>query len=156
PRVGEEALALFGRRRLLAVPMQQWVAERVLEPLDLLAHRRLRAMHALAGAGEAAGVDHRHKAAEKLQIEHGSRPFTFQLILIISFNFQISRGGPTSGAEGVFPMRPTSIAASAPPTASNPTEFRIPFPLMVTGFCLLWASAFSVAKVAMADCPPLT
>ena len=46
-------------------------------------------------------------------------------------------------------MRPTSIAAPAP------TEFRIPFPLMVAAFCLLWASAFSVAKLAMADCPPL-
>ena len=46
-------------------------------------------------------------------------------------------------------MRPTSIAAPAP------TEFRIPFPMMVAAFCLLWASAFSVAKLAMADCPPL-
>jgi drug/metabolite transporter (DMT)-like permease len=26
---------------------------------------------------------------------------------------------------------------------------------MVAAFCLLWASAFSVAKLAMADCPPL-
>jgi drug/metabolite transporter (DMT)-like permease len=31
----------------------------------------------------------------------------------------------------------------------------IPFPVMVAAFCLLWASAFSVAKLAMADCPPL-
>lgn len=32
---------------------------------------------------------------------------------------------------------------------------RLPFPLQVAGFCLLWASAFSVAKVALTDCPPL-
>src|SRR5262245_34924881 len=28
-------------------------------------------------------------------------------------------------------------------------------PLMVGAFCILWSSAFSVAKVALADCPPL-
>jgi drug/metabolite transporter (DMT)-like permease len=50
-------------------------------------------------------------------------------------------------------MRPTALANTAAPAA--PAEFRIPFPLMVTAFCLLWASAFSVAKLAMADCPPL-
>jgi len=49
-------------------------------------------------------------------------------------------------------MRPTSIAA---PAASVPAEFHVPFPLMVLGFCLLWSSAFSVAKLAIADCPPL-
>lgn len=32
---------------------------------------------------------------------------------------------------------------------------RIPFPLRVAAFCLLWSSAFSAAKVALADCPPL-
>jgi len=32
---------------------------------------------------------------------------------------------------------------------------RLPLPLLVAAFCLLWASAFSVAKVAVADCPPL-
>lgn len=48
-------------------------------------------------------------------------------------------------------MPPTSIAAPAPVSA----EFRVPFPLMVTGFCVLWSSAFAVAKVALADCPPL-
>jgi len=33
--------------------------------------------------------------------------------------------------------------------------FRIRLPFMVMALCLLWASAFSVAKLAMADCPPL-
>ena len=32
---------------------------------------------------------------------------------------------------------------------------RLPLPVLVAAFCLLWASAFSVAKVAVADCPPL-
>ena len=46
-------------------------------------------------------------------------------------------------------MRPFDIAR---PSAAVPP---IPFPLLVTAFCLIWASAFSVAKVALADCPPL-
>jgi drug/metabolite transporter (DMT)-like permease len=31
----------------------------------------------------------------------------------------------------------------------------IPLPALVAAFCMLWASAFSVAKLAIADCPPL-
>src|SRR5262245_10790506 len=34
-------------------------------------------------------------------------------------------------------------------------DFRIPLPLMVAGFCLLWSSAFAAAKIGIADCPPL-
>jgi len=30
-----------------------------------------------------------------------------------------------------------------------------PLPFLIAAFCLLWSSAFAVAKVAMADCPPL-
>jgi drug/metabolite transporter (DMT)-like permease len=44
-----------------------------------------------------------------------------------------------------------SSAAIAVPTASS----RIPLPLLVAAFCLLWSSAFAVAKLAIADCPPL-
>lgn len=43
--------------------------------------------------------------------------------------------------------------AIAPPVS---LALAVPFPLKVMAFCLLWASAFSVAKLAMADCPPLT
>jgi drug/metabolite transporter (DMT)-like permease len=50
-------------------------------------------------------------------------------------------------------MRPTSIAAPVPTPV--PADFQVPFPLMVAGFCLLWSSAFSVAKLAISDCPPL-
>src|SRR5262245_24639111 len=32
---------------------------------------------------------------------------------------------------------------------------KIPFPLRVAAFCLLWSSAFSAAKISLADCPPL-
>src|SRR5262245_63776596 len=28
-------------------------------------------------------------------------------------------------------------------------------PFLIAAFCLLWASAFAVAKLALADCPPL-
>jgi drug/metabolite transporter (DMT)-like permease len=41
--------------------------------------------------------------------------------------------------------RPLSTAAATP----------IPLPLMVGMFCVLWSSAFSAAKLALADCPPL-
>jgi drug/metabolite transporter (DMT)-like permease len=45
-----------------------------------------------------------------------------------------------------------AVAPAAPSSALAPP---IPLPLMVVAFCLLWSSAFSVAKFAMADCPPL-
>jgi drug/metabolite transporter (DMT)-like permease len=42
------------------------------------------------------------------------------------------------------------------PTAITPSlAAGIPLPVMVAAFCLLWPSAFSVAKFAIADCPPL-
>ena len=71
PRVGQKPLALLGRRRLLAVAMQELAAERLLESPDLLAHRRLRAMDPLARAGEAPGVDDGDKAAQEIDVEHG-------------------------------------------------------------------------------------
>jgi drug/metabolite transporter (DMT)-like permease len=45
-------------------------------------------------------------------------------------------------------MSAASYAISSP-------SIRIKLPLMVAAFCLLWSSAFAVAKVAIADCPPL-
>src|SRR5262245_11075898 len=44
-----------------------------------------------------------------------------------------------------------------PAAASVPVPFplSLPMPLLVLAFCLLWSSAFAVAKLAMADCPPL-
>ena len=45
-------------------------------------------------------------------------------------------------------MSSASLAISSPPV-------RIKLPLMVVAFCLLWSSAFAVAKLAIADCPPL-
>src|SRR5262245_8965916 len=31
----------------------------------------------------------------------------------------------------------------------------VPLPLLIAAFCVSWSSAFAVAKLAMADCPPL-
>jgi drug/metabolite transporter (DMT)-like permease len=47
-------------------------------------------------------------------------------------------------------MRPNAQASSA--------SFldRLPLPLKVAAFCLLWASAFAAAKLALRDSPPLT
>jgi drug/metabolite transporter (DMT)-like permease len=42
--------------------------------------------------------------------------------------------------------------SAAPPTVST-TRLRLA--LMVLGFVLLWSSAFSAGKIAVADCPPL-
>ena len=50
-------------------------------------------------------------------------------------------------------MRTTNFAL--PTSAPSLLASHIPLPLMVAAFCLLWASAFSVAKLAIADCPPL-
>jgi drug/metabolite transporter (DMT)-like permease len=55
--------------------------------------------------------------------------------------------------QGFVTMRTANIAVPSPTTASP--SLRLPLPVMVAAFCLLWASAFSVAKLAMADCPPL-
>jgi len=49
-------------------------------------------------------------------------------------------------------MRTTNIALG--PSASI-SGLQVPFPIMVAAFCLLWSSAFSVAKLAIIDCPPL-
>ncbi|HEY6256532.1 MAG TPA: DMT family transporter [Xanthobacteraceae bacterium] len=46
-------------------------------------------------------------------------------------------------------MRPANVALPASPALG------ISLPLKVMAFCLLWSSAFSVAKLAIADCPPL-
>jgi drug/metabolite transporter (DMT)-like permease len=45
-------------------------------------------------------------------------------------------------------MRLANVAVASP-------SFTIPFPLKILAFCLMWSSAFSVAKIALADCPPL-
>jgi drug/metabolite transporter (DMT)-like permease len=50
-------------------------------------------------------------------------------------------------------MRTANIAVPSPGTSSP--SLRLPLPAMVAAFCLLWASAFAVAKLAIADCPPL-
>jgi len=50
-------------------------------------------------------------------------------------------------------MRTANIALS--PTVPSPLLFGLPLPVQIAAFCLLWASAFSVAKLAIAGEPPL-
>jgi len=50
-------------------------------------------------------------------------------------------------------MRTANPALQSPAGAAQ--ALRLPLPVLIAAFCLLWASAFSVAKVAVADCPPL-
>jgi len=47
----------------------------------------------------------------------------------------------------------SQLALSAAPPAVSTTRLRLG--LMVLGFVLLWSSAFSAGKIAVADCPPL-
>jgi drug/metabolite transporter (DMT)-like permease len=44
---------------------------------------------------------------------------------------------------------------SALDSAVPSSVVRLPLPVLIATFCLLWSSAFAVAKLAMADCPPL-
>jgi drug/metabolite transporter (DMT)-like permease len=46
-----------------------------------------------------------------------------------------------------------AVPAIALPAARP--AFGLPQPLVVGTFCILWSSAFSVTKLALADCPPL-
>ena len=48
-------------------------------------------------------------------------------------------------------MRAALPAVTAPQSPS----WSLPLPVLVMTFCLMWASAFSVGKMAIADCPPL-
>jgi drug/metabolite transporter (DMT)-like permease len=41
------------------------------------------------------------------------------------------------------------------PSIVLPAPLSLPMPLLVVTFCLLWSSAFAIAKLAIADCPPL-
>jgi drug/metabolite transporter (DMT)-like permease len=52
-------------------------------------------------------------------------------------------------------MRTADITVPPPAIPLSSLRVRLPLPVMVAAFCLLWASAFSVAKLAIADCPPL-
>src|SRR5439155_18546537 len=45
-----------------------------------------------------------------------------------------------------------SMRLAVPQSAAS-ASFRLPMLIML--FCILWSSAFAVAKVAMQDCPPL-
>src|SRR4051794_34046087 len=87
PRVRQQPLALLGERDLLAVAVQERLADRLLQAPDLLAHGRLGAVDALARPGEAPGIDHRYKAAQQFEVEHGAVSFIKSLTSILSFNF---------------------------------------------------------------------
>jgi drug/metabolite transporter (DMT)-like permease len=49
----------------------------------------------------------------------------------------------------------TADAAVASSVSPSLIPLRLPLPALIAAFCLLWASAFAVAKFAIADCPPL-
>src|SRR5207248_8524606 len=147
PRIGQQPLAGLRRCHILARAVQKRLADIVLQPLDLLADGRLGAVDAFAGAGEAAGIDHRDETAEQLKIKHASQSFINPLHISLSFNFQIATHAPTSSDKG----DPMSLA---PPIAVPRARFN-PLPLYIALFCLLWSFAFVAGKIGVTDCPPL-
>ena len=46
-----------------------------------------------------------------------------------------------------------AFGTTASPGAS--LAIALPLPVLIATFCLFWSSAFSVTKLALADCPPL-
>ncbi|QFR32574.1 DMT family transporter [Ancylobacter sp. TS-1] len=50
---------------------------------------------------------------------------------------------------------PLASSTGACHAAAPRTAVRLPLPLLVVLFCVLWSSAFAGAKLALADCPPL-
>lgn len=47
------------------------------------------------------------------------------------------------------------LALPCPASPAGSPAAAIPLPVLVATFCLIWSSAFSAAKIALADCPPL-
>src|SRR5215467_7351096 len=52
-------------------------------------------------------------------------------------------------------MRSAHVSLGASAARLPVLRLSLPLPVLVAAFALLWASAFSVAKLAVADCPPL-
>ncbi|MCY1239365.1 hypothetical protein D9M72_521570 [compost metagenome] len=74
PRVPQQPQARLGGRHAGLAAGQQRLAGALLELADLLAHRRLRQVHARRRGREAAGVGHRHQGAQLFEVEalHGA------------------------------------------------------------------------------------
>src|SRR3974390_2996990 len=47
------------------------------------------------------------------------------------------------------------MSVALPAAAPRAALFRLPLPLLVAVFCLIWSAAFAVSKLALFDCPPL-
>src|SRR5260370_42284025 len=72
----------------------------------------------------------------------------FPLTGSLSFNFRISRRGPTSFGQGENSM-------SLAPSVAVPRVAFNPLPIYIGIFCLLWSFAFVAGKIGVTDCPPL-
>jgi hypothetical protein len=86
----------LARRRRLNRPggaIDEDAADRVFEPPELLAYGRLRQVQALGRIREAAGIGDRDKGTKEARIEH-LVIFTFPLIFIQTFNFQMMASEP--------------------------------------------------------------
>jgi hypothetical protein len=70
PGVRHQELAIDGQPGLPALPGEELAAELHLELADLHGDGGLRAVHPLAGGGEAAGLGDGHQAPEIVEIEH--------------------------------------------------------------------------------------
>jgi hypothetical protein len=73
--MGEQPLAIRPQRQATVMAFEQLGTEQFLEPLELLADRRLRQVEQRRGGGHAARLDHRHEGAQQRGVDvavHGS------------------------------------------------------------------------------------
>ncbi len=82
-RILREQFAMLGWRHLIAgaVTHQQRATDQFFEPPNLLAHRGLCAMHALAGTREAAFIDNADGRIQQVEIKHDGLASLFAMQL---------------------------------------------------------------------------
>src|ERR1700730_3821895 len=145
--IGQQPFAGFGRRYVLAVAVQQRLPDIGLQPLDLLADGRLRAMNAFPGAGKTAGIHHRNKAAQQFEIEHGGCHLYFHWMTVYHLIYKYQGAGLHRNSK--------ENSMSLAPSIRPPRATFNPLPIYIGLFCVLWSFAFVAGKIGVTACPPL-
>ncbi|MNN25771.1 hypothetical protein D3C81_1392580 [compost metagenome] len=92
PGVAKQAFTFKGRTYLPLAAVEHGAAQALLQTAQLLADRGLGEVQALGGAGEVAGIDHGHEAAQQYWIKHRHSPFGMPLVGMVIFNFTMIGG----------------------------------------------------------------
>ena len=80
-RVAEQHLPVIRQRDAARRAPEQGTLGLELQPLDLLAYRRLRQVEPLGGSMEAAAIDHGNEGSQQLEIQHEIDPRPRSIIL---------------------------------------------------------------------------